>query len=266
MPHFVRSTGSTDYGKAYSIAYSIAFGDLGEQVTRDCRNGHSRICRHAQDSDAPQPPAVHGRPASRSMLERGRDLNTPRSRGGGLHLRQALLRWGDLSTLIEGDRERNACPQAAGAALGTAYFSDVPLPESLYEGFFTGSPTDTTPGPQMAACRLWRAGVRRSRHGYAPDRNDGKGLGRDPPERRLADRGRGRRDRGGPPGPRRDATRRPQRDPAPRSFIPRADSRLPPCGPRSLLAEAGETERAIVYLETMGPNRSPPRGWPAWYE
>ena len=65
MPHFVRSTGSTDYGRRTSIAYSIAFGD---SVSRSRAIAGMDTLEFAVMRKIPTllNHAVHGRPASRS--------------------------------------------------------------------------------------------------------------------------------------------------------------------------------------------------------
>ena len=254
MPHFARTTAGTDYGKAYSVAYAIAFGD---SLSRSRAIAGLDTLEFVVVRKVPTL-LFHPRftAAQRTVMREMRSRPEYASVAPFVDFTygQALLRWGDLGTLVTDIENGTLGPQAAGAALGTAYFSDLPLPKSLYDGFFDPNAADSTPGPQMAAAAFGalesgdRATAMRLIAAMEGARDAILESGDTLSAGEVGEIVEGLQAR--------DAMLRD--DPNALALLEASyrGSGFPPSAlwTAELLAEAGETERAIVYLEALGPN------------
>jgi len=150
MPHFRQVTAGTDHEKSYSILYTITFSDSA-----------SRVRALASLDTVPhtvlrQLPSHLNHPRFAEVQQAIiRELRSRREHASvapfvDFFYGQALLNWGELKALEEAIEGGTLSPAAAQAALGTAYYNELPLSQDLYDGLFA-SRADPAPGPEMAA-------------------------------------------------------------------------------------------------------------------
>jgi class 3 adenylate cyclase/tetratricopeptide (TPR) repeat protein len=151
VPHFREVAGGSAYERAYSVAHALAFGDAATKSRAmaglDTLSfevlGHIPILlshpRFSEESKAVSA-AVRSKPEYAALAE-----------FVDFFYGQALLRWGDLDTLVGLVERGEMAPSAVAATVGTAFFAGIPLPDGLLDDVFPADPADTPPGPLMAA-------------------------------------------------------------------------------------------------------------------
>jgi class 3 adenylate cyclase/tetratricopeptide (TPR) repeat protein len=251
MPHFRQVTAGTDHGKSYSVLYAITFGD---SVTR--ARALSSLDTLPNDV-LRQLPSHLNHP--RFTDENQAVIREARSRPEYASVAHfvdffyglSLLNWGELKTLEEVIEDRTLSPPAAQAALGTAYFHDIPVSQELYDELFA-RPAEATSGPEMAAAAFGaletgdRATALRLMGGIRAARQSLLEAGDSATAKEVGEILEGLEAR--------DAMLRNR--PEALALLEAAYRRtgFPPAGiwAAELLEERGETERAIEYLESLG--------------
>jgi hypothetical protein len=141
----------TAYDRAFTVAHAIAFGDSASK-TRGIASLDTlsfETLRHVL------PLLNHPRFVAANKAVSEVALAKPEYAAiagfADFFYGQALLRWGDLETLVGIIKRGEMAPPAVASTLGTAFFAGIPLPDGLADDLFAGDPADTPPGPLMAA-------------------------------------------------------------------------------------------------------------------
>lgn len=151
VPHFREVARGSAYERAYSVGYALAFGDSASRsrAMRGLDTLSFDVLRHV--------PVLLNHPRfgeeskAVSAVLRSKPEHAAVAGAVDFFYGQALLRWGDLDTLVGLVERGQMAPPAVASTLGTAFFADIPLPDGLSDGLFPADPADTPPGPLMAA-------------------------------------------------------------------------------------------------------------------
>ncbi len=151
VPHFREVARGSAYERAYSVGHALAFGDSAtkSRALAGLDTLSFDVLRHI--------PVLLNHPRfgeeSRAVSAAVRSKPEHAAVAGFVDFfyGQALLRWGDLDTLVEVIERGEMSPPAVGSTLGTAFFAGIPLPDGLTDDLFPDDPADTPPGPLMAA-------------------------------------------------------------------------------------------------------------------
>jgi class 3 adenylate cyclase/tetratricopeptide (TPR) repeat protein len=151
VPHFREVARGSAYERAYSVAHALAFGDSAgksralaglDTLSFDVLRHIPVLLNHPRFGEESK--AV-------SAVTRSKPEYAAVAGFVDFFYGQALLRWGDLDTLVEVIERGEMAPPAVASTLGTAFFSEIPLPDGLADDLFPDDPADTPPGPLMAA-------------------------------------------------------------------------------------------------------------------
>ena len=255
MAHFGPRTAGSAYGQAYAVAYRLAFGDTTtraraaaglDTLSFEVIRRMPGMLRH---------PRFYDRQQAVVREVRTRPEYAQFSFVADFYYGQALLQWGELDELEEVIESRTLFRPAEELAMTTAWFSEIPLPEELYDAYFQVGPEDAPAGPRLAAvaARALETGDRAAGLGWIGHMRTGA-------ERLLAagDSANAREVSGVVRAlEARDAMLRGRTDEALASLESLyRESGLPPAAIwiAQILEERGETERAIRYLEQLAPN------------
>ena len=151
VPRFREAAGGSAYERAYSVGHALAFGDSAtksralaglDTLSFDVLRHIPILLNHPRFGEESK--AV-------SAAVRSKPEHAAVASFVDFFYGQALLRWGDLDTLVEVIERGEMAPPAVASTLGTAFFSDIPLPDGLADDLFPDDPAETPPGPLMAA-------------------------------------------------------------------------------------------------------------------
>ncbi|HET6363313.1 MAG TPA: adenylate/guanylate cyclase domain-containing protein [Gemmatimonadota bacterium] len=151
VPHFREVARGSAYERAYSVGHTLAFGDSAtrsralaglDTLSFDVLRHIPVLLNHPRFGEESK--AV-------SAVLRSKPEHAAVAAFVDFFYGQALLRWGDLDTLVGLIERGEMAPPAVASTLGTAVFAEVPLPDGLADDLFPVDPADTPPGPVMAA-------------------------------------------------------------------------------------------------------------------
>ncbi len=151
VPHFRDVARGSAYERAYSVGHALAFGDSAtrsraiaglDTLSFDVLRHIPVLLNHPRFGEESK--AV-------SAAVRSKPEHAAVAAFVDFFYGQALLRWGDLDTLVELIERGEMAPPAVASTLGTALFAEIPLPDGLADDLFPDDPADTPPGPLMAA-------------------------------------------------------------------------------------------------------------------
>lgn len=151
VPHFRAAARGSAYERSYSVAHALAFGDsaTSARAVAELDTLSFDVLRHM--------PVLlnHPRFGEQSKAVSAAVRSKPEHAGVAAFVDffygQALLRWGDLDTLVGLIERGEMAPPAVASTLGTAFFSGIPLPDGLGKDIFPADPAEAPPGPLMAA-------------------------------------------------------------------------------------------------------------------
>jgi class 3 adenylate cyclase/TolB-like protein len=252
MQGFAATAGS-EYGEAYRLAYELAFGDS------TARGAALARAKTAPFSVFPRITSLLGHPRFTDVQLEVTRIGRARPEFARVppqvdtHYGTALMKAGRLDALVKAVDTGTIRPPAASRVMTLAWFSDLPIPEPIYDRMLTPAPGDTSPGEKqvVAALRALERGDRSSVRGTIEGlRAAGQGLltaGDSLTGRQLIGIARAVEAR--------DAMLRGETDRALSELeAVYQESGFEPAAiwAAQLLEEKGETERAIRYVEQFG--------------
>jgi len=163
MRRFDPATAGSDYGEAYSTAYALAFGD---SITRSrALAGLGSIPFYAYRRIIPllgHPRFAHTQ-AEAFRIARSRPEYETVAAQVDFGYGQSLLLTGELGTLTEAVETGSMNPAAVSQTLSIATLTDLPIPSAVYDGALSAESGDPASGPlaMLAAIRALESGDRR---------------------------------------------------------------------------------------------------------
>ncbi|HUP32360.1 MAG TPA: adenylate/guanylate cyclase domain-containing protein [Gaiellaceae bacterium] len=254
MRDFGPRTQGSAYGRGYAVAHRLAFGDSAtsaaataglDTLSFDVLRRIPPLLRHPQFFD--QQRAVVRETRSRPEFQQFAHV-------ADFFYGLALLQWGDLEAFRETIGSGELFAIAEQVAMTTAWFSEMPLPDALYDGYFGLAP-DQSSGPRLVA-----VGARALQRGDRAAYEAATGRLRAGAEQLLAagDSTTARQIQGSIRLlAAREAMLRNRSDEALAELEALyAESGAQPAGiwAAQILDDRGDEERAIRYLEQIGPN------------
>jgi class 3 adenylate cyclase/tetratricopeptide (TPR) repeat protein len=151
VPQFREASRGSAYERAFTVAHAMAFGDSATRARgiASLDTLSFDVLRHVMPL-LNHPRFVEANKAA-SEVARARPEYGAVAGFADFFYGQALLRWGDLETLVGLIERGEMAPPAVASTLGTAFFAGIPLPDGLTDGLFPADPADTPPGPLLAA-------------------------------------------------------------------------------------------------------------------
>ena len=254
LRRFDPATAGSEYGEAYALGYALAFGDSAERSRALQRVRTVPFSAHARLSTLLRHPRFARTHIEVLTIRRARPEFAAAPAAADASYGQALLSAGRLQELIRAVESGEIRQPAASQTVAFAWFAGLPIPEEVFDRALSLGPADTTPGPQLVTAALRalergdRATARRAIEGM---RAAGRGLlagGDSTTAREVIGIARLIEAR--------DAMLRGESDSALAEFeAVYREIGFPPAaiwGAR-ILEEQGEIDRAIRYLEQVGP-------------
>jgi tetratricopeptide (TPR) repeat protein len=161
------ATAGSEYGDAYRLAYELAFGDSTASAAALVRAKTAPFSVFARVTPLLGHPRFIGIQLEVMRVGRARPEYAGVPPQVDTHYGTALLKAGELDAFVEAVETGSIRQPAASHVMTLAWFSDLPIPEPIYDRVLAPTPGDTSPGERqvVAALRALERGDRSSVRG-----------------------------------------------------------------------------------------------------